>query len=216
MVYFWAIFTIAMGYICGSIPVGYWIGLWRGVDLLSSGSGKIGGTNVFRSVGLLPALFSIFGDVFKGLIPTWIVVNLAGFGILPVWVVPLTGAAAVLGHNHSVFIKFRGGVGAVTALAALAAISFPAALVSAVVAVIAVLITRFASMASFSGSVTGLIMLIILSAVTPQEVPPIYILYGVLAVALVSWGLRNNFARIRAGTERRIGVPEQNIKTISH
>lgn len=214
MVYFWAIFAIVMGYICGSIPVGYWIGLWRGVDLLSSGSGKIGGTNVFRSVGLLPALFSILGDVFKGLIPTWIVVNLAGLGILPVWAAPLTAAAAVLGHNHSIFIKFRGGVGAVTALAALAALSFPAALTAAVVAVIAIVITRFASMASFSGSVTGLIMLMILSAMKLSE--PVYILYGVLAVALVSWGLRNNFARIMAGTERRIGVPEQNIKTISH
>lgn len=214
MVYFWAVFAIAAGYVCGSIPVGYWVGLWRGVDLLSSGSGKIGGTNVFRSVGLMPALVSILGDVFKGLIPTWVVVNLAGYGVLPLWVAPLTGAAAVLGHNHSIFIKFRGGVGAVTALAALAALSFPAALTSAVVAVLAIVITRFASMASFSGSLTALIMLILLSAM--GQTPPIYILYGVLVVLLVSWGLRNNFARIRAGTERRIGVPEQNIKTISH
>lgn len=209
MIIFWGVVTIIIGYLCGSMPMGYWIARLRGIDLLQSGSGKIGGTNVLRSVGLVPSLFSILGDVFKGLIPTYVAVHL--FPSMP-WIAALTGAAAVLGHNHSIFIKFRGGVGAATALAALSALSFPAALTGAVAAIIAISITRYASMASFSSCLIGLIMLVGLSVW--GNVPSAYIIYGVLSVALVSWGLRNNFSRIRNGTERRIGVQEENIKKI--
>jgi glycerol-3-phosphate acyltransferase PlsY len=205
-----AILIILVAYIFGSIPVGYLVARARGVDLLHSGSGRIGGTNVLRSTGLIPALITILGDAFKGLIPTYIAVGL--FPDMP-WVAALTGIAAVLGHNYSIFLKFKGGVGGVTALAALAALSFPAAVLAAFVAICAIVITRFASMASFSGSVTGLIMLVVfaLVKVSPGE----YIIYGVIVFGLVCWALRPNFASIKAGTERKIGASEEEIKTIS-
>ncbi len=201
--------VILLGYVLGSVPVGYLVARAKGVDLLQSGSGKIGGTNVLRSVGLFPSLLTILGDAFKGLVPTYIAAHL--FPGMP-WVAALAGAAAVAGHNKSMFLRFRGGVGAVTALASLSALSFPAAIIAVSVAIVAILITRFASMASFSGIITGLLALTVMGflGIAPMD----YIIYGVIVVSLVSWALRPNFARIKAGTERKIGVQEKNVKTI--
>lgn len=203
------IVLIVIGYLFGAIPVGYLFGRLWGVNLLESGSGRTGGTNVLRTAGLLPATLTILGDAFKGVIPTYVAVNI--FPGRP-WIAALVGTAAVLGHNYSIFLKFRGGAGGVTALGALAALSVYAALVASIVAILAIAISRYASMATFSGSVTGLIMLIILAI--GGWGPAGYILYGVLVVPLISWGLRPNFARIRAGTERKIGTSENQIKTI--
>ena len=208
-----AIVMIFVAYLCGSIPVGYVMARLWGIDVLKSGSGKIGGTNVLRSAGLVPAALTILGDAFKGLIPTYAAVSLTPVffsGML--WVAPLAGAAAVLGHNHSIFLKFRGGVGAVTALACLGALSFISGVVAVTVAITAIAITRFASAASFSGSVAGLIMLVVLG-ITGQA-PMAYILFGVIVLTLVSLALRPNFARIKAGTERKIGTQEKQIETV--
>lgn len=205
-----AIGIIILAYLFGSVPVGYLVARANGINLLQSGSGKIGGTNVLRSVGLFPSMLTILGDAFKGLVPTYIAVHL--FPDMP-WVAAVAGAAAVAGHNHSLFLRFRGGVGAVTALASLSALSFPAAIIAAGVAIIAILITRFASMASFSGSITGLVVLTVMALMGVS--PAGYIIYGVIVVGLVSWALRPNFARIKAGTERRIGAQEKDIKTLS-
>lgn len=207
-----SISIIIIGYLFGSIPVGYLVGRLYGVNLLKSGSGRTGGTNVLRAVGLPGATFTILGDALKGVIPTYIAVNL--FPSRP-WVAALVGFAAVLGHNHSIFLKFRGGAGGVTALAALAALSLYSALAACSVAIIVIVITRYASAATLSGSVAGLILLIILAltGLGPAGWPAGYIIYGVLVVALISWGLRPNFARIRAGTERKIGSSQNPVET---
>lgn len=214
MLYVVALLTIVIGYLFGSIPVGYLIARAMGIDLLQSGSGKIGGTNVLRAAGLFPSMMTILGDALKGLIPTYLAAMFFST-MLPQpmpWVAALTGAAAVAGHNHSIFLKFRGGAGGVTALATLAALSFPGALIAAGVAIVMIVITRYASMATFSGAVTGLLVLIIFAAlgITPWD----YILFGIIVLGLVGWALRPNFANIRAGTERTIGKKESNIKTL--
>ncbi|RME42880.1 MAG: glycerol-3-phosphate acyltransferase [Caldilineae bacterium] len=209
MLYAIAIGMIVAGYLFGSIPAGYLLGRAWGVDLLHSGSGRTGGTNVLRAAGLLPAALTILSDALKGLLPTYIAVLM--FPTLP-WVPALTGAAAVTGHNYSIFLKFRGGAGGVTALGALAGLSFWAALTAAGIAIVAIVISRYASVATFSGSVTGLVMLVVFALL--KITPPGYILYGVIVVGLIAWGLRPNFARLRAGTERKIGTPEKNIKTL--
>jgi glycerol-3-phosphate acyltransferase PlsY len=155
-------------------------------------------------LGLFPAALTILGDAFKGVIPTYVAAKLAEGGIIPFWVVALVGVAAVLGHNYSIFLGFRGGAGGVTALGVLAAMSVLTAFVASLVAVGAILLTRYASAATFSGSIAGLLMLVALAML--GRVPWGYSLYGVLAVALISWSLRPNFAAIRAGTERKIGT----------
>jgi glycerol-3-phosphate acyltransferase PlsY len=109
--YILAILAILFAYLCGSIPVGYLVARLYGVNLTASGSGKTGGTNVLRSVGGVAAGLTVFGDIFKSLIPVYILTFVAQ----PL-VVALAATAAVLGHNRSIFLRFRGGVGAVLPL----------------------------------------------------------------------------------------------------
>lgn len=206
------IIMIIAGYLFGSIPIGYLMGRLRGVDLLKSGSGRTGSTNVLRAAGLPAATITILGDAFKGIIPTLIAANLAIAGLFPHWVTALVGLAAVLGHNYSIFLKFRGGAGGITALGVLAALSVWTALAACVAAILAIVVTRYASAGTFIGAVTGLVMLTILTFIGTS--PAGYILFGILAVLLIGWGLRPNFAAIRAGTERKIGTPEERIETI--
>ncbi|OQY49095.1 MAG: hypothetical protein B6242_00160 [Anaerolineaceae bacterium 4572_78] len=210
---FITIIMIGLAYLSGSLPIGYIVARVSGVDVLQSGSGKTGATNVLRSAGLMPAALTVLGDAFKGLIPTWIAVALATNGLMPFWGAALVGAATVVGHNYSIFLKFKGGVGAVTALASLGAFSLQAGFVAVFVAIAIIAITRYASMGSFISSLTGLFMLIILGL--GNITPTAYVLYSALVVLLVGYALRPNFARIIAGTERKIGVKENNVTTMN-
>ncbi len=203
-----SIIAILIAYLCGSIPVGYIVARLYGVDVTASGSGRIGGTNVLRSAGGTAAGLTVLGDVLKGLLPLYFY----QFAFDPL-VVALAMPAAVLGHNYSIFLGFRGGVGAGTAIGTVAGLSFWVALATAVCALIAMAISRFASILSTTVAVSSVVFFT-LSAVwgyTPYE----YILGAVLNLIIIVYALRPNYTRIRAGTERRIGQKSENITKIS-
>jgi len=204
-----SIIFIVAGYIFGAIPVGYVVARLYGVDVTASGSGRIGGTNVLRSAGVFAAGLTVLGDVLKGLIPVYIVSTL-GWNPLTI---ALTGSAAVLGHNYSIFLGFRGGVGAGTAIGVLSALSFPIGLITATCGLIALVISRYASILSTTIAISGLIFLSIWAWL--DYIPYAYIVTGVLNLILMLYALRENFARLRAGTERRIGQKTENIVKIS-
>jgi glycerol-3-phosphate acyltransferase PlsY len=201
-----SIVCILIGYIFGSIPVGYLVARMYGIDVTASGSGRIGGTNVLRAAGVPAAGLTVLGDVFKGLIPVYLVAALG----LPL-TAALTATTAVLGHNYSLFLRFRGGVGAGTAIGATGGLSLPVALAAAACALTALGISRYASVLSTTVGVASLIFLIISAVLgyTPYE----YIVAGVLNLAVMAYALRPNYARLRAGTERRIGSKSRQPKS---
>ncbi len=205
---FIAIVIILIAYLFGSIPVGYLVARLYGIDVTASGSGKIGGTNVLRTAGVLPAGLTVLGDVLKGMIPVYFIAILGN----PL-VTALAASAAVLGHNHSIFLKFRGGVGAGTAIGAVGGISFPIGLMAAVCGLVALGISRYASVLSTTIAITSL--LILTGAAWLGLVSYTYILTGVLNLLIMFYALRNNFVRLRDGTERRIGQKSENIAKVS-
>ena len=97
-----------VGYLIGSFPTGYLVArYWKGVDPRQGGSGRTGGTNVLRTAGKWAAIVTALGDVIKGATAMYV-----GRWLLntdPALV--LTGLAAVMGHNRSIFLGFRGGAG---------------------------------------------------------------------------------------------------------
>ncbi len=203
-----SIVAILIAYLFGSIPAGYLIARLYGVDVTASGSGRIGGTNVLRAAGVVAAGLTVLLDILKGLIPVYLIAILGH---------PLTTAlaatATVVGHNYSIFLRFRGGVGAGTAIGALAGMTFPIALISGICGLIALSISRYASILSTTIAVSTLILLTISAwlGYTPYE----YIITGVLNLMLMFYALRSNFARLRTGTERRIGQKTENIARVS-
>jgi glycerol-3-phosphate acyltransferase PlsY len=200
---------IFIAYLFGSIPVGVLVARLYGIDVTAAGSGRTGGTNVLRAAGPIAAWLTVLGDALKGLIPVYLIAS-AGF---PAVVTALAGTAAVIGHNHSIFLGFKGGVGAGTAIGALAGLNFWVGLAATICALVALWLSGYASILSTTVAVSGLILLIIFAFL--GYTPFGYIVFGVLTLLVIFNALRPNFARLRAGTERKIGKKRKEAAKVS-
>ncbi len=188
------------GYVLGAIPVGYLVGKAWGVDVTKTASGRTGGTNVWRATGRkLPPLLTVLGDIAKGMAA----VLLARYFLHSELAAAAAGAAAVLGHNWSVLLGFRGGAGGVTAGAALTALSPLAAAVVIPLAIGALYLSRYASVGTLTVAVGGALVLGLLALVAPATQVTGHLIFGVASAAVVV-ALRPNLQRLAAGTERRI------------
>ena len=204
MTYIFPIILILIAYLFGSIPVGYLVARIYGVDVTAAGSGRTGGTNVLRAAGPMAAGLTVIGDVLKGMLPVYLMIAVG----TPPLIVALAGTAAVIGHNHSIFLGFRGGAGAGTAIGALGGINFWAGLIAAILALIALALTGYASVLTTTIAVSGLLLLILFALLGYTAYG--YILFGVLTLLVIVYALRGNYARLRAGTERKIGRKPNN------
>lgn len=191
--------VVGVAYILGSFPTGYLLGRLWGVNVLEVGSGRTGGTNVLRAAGAVPALLTGALDIGKGVLAVWLAGQLTGDSMVEV----LAGVAVILGHNHSILLGFRGGAGVGTSLGALAAICLPAAFGLVGLLLVIVAITRYASLGSLV--VTTLMPMILLVLGLMGVLPLTYLLYGLLAWAIIVYAHRPNILRLIQGNERRLG-----------
>jgi glycerol-3-phosphate acyltransferase PlsY len=183
-----------IAFLLGSIPTGLLIAKARGVDLKQSGSGNIGATNVLRTTGRGPALFTLIGDILKGAAAA----ALAGHFLAgrPVYE-GLIGLCAVLGHDFSVFLKFKGGKGVATSLGVLSVYAPQSAVFTTIIWIMTVLITRYSSLGALvSFGILPLIMLFV-----AQEKLPVALLIS----ALLFIRHRDNIARLIRGKEPKVG-----------
>lgn len=170
---------MALGYLSGSISFAYLAGrILRGIDLREYGTGTLGGTNVYVHVSR-PAVFVVgILDILKAFLPTWLAAD-AGMAH---GVVVATGLAAILGHNWSLFVGFKGGRGISAALGVLLVI-FPW---GAFCLLLMVGIGRLCR-ATASLALIGFLIVPLLALVEAQ--PPHVIVAGV-AIALIAIGKR--------------------------
>ncbi|MGC9333971.1 MAG: glycerol-3-phosphate 1-O-acyltransferase PlsY [Anaerolineae bacterium] len=194
--------TVAMAYLLGSFPAGYLLGRVWGVNVLTWGSGRTGGTNVLRAAGPVAALLTGALDVGKGAVAVWLAGQIAPEGLVSLSQV-LAGAAVILGHNHSAFLGFRGGAGVGTSLGALSAVYWPAAVALILLLLLIIAISRYASLGSLIVVTLMPITLLILSL--RGQLSSAYVFYGLLAWVLIVYAHRPNIRRLLQGTERRIG-----------
>ena len=166
-----------VAFLLGSIPFGLLIAKAKGVDIRKHGSGNIGATNVFRVIGKKYGLSCLFLDMLKGLIPVVIAVNvvqIAGknplfqIGLLDSFalILPagdqlkgqlvhvLTALAAVLGHNYSPWIGFKGGKGIATSAGVLIGLMPAAVLILLIIFIITLVVTRYVAVASSVAAVS--------------------------------------------------------------
>lgn len=199
-----------IGYVLGSIPCGQIVAaLAGGVDLSRHGSGKTGTTNVLRTLGWGAAVTVLVGDLLKGilavLIARWLAPTADARHIAEV----VAGFAAVVGHNWSVFIKFKGGRGVVVSYAVFILICWPAAVIAAAFALVVLAVSRIVSLASLIGAAVSLVLLAIF--VARQHLPAAYLVYGVLAAGLIWLRHIDNIQRLLAGTERKLGQKAERV-----
>ncbi len=196
--------VIAAGYVLGSVPTGQIVGaLHGGVDLSQHGSGKTGATNALRTLGPGAGAAVLLGDLAKGGVAFLLAHLLFPSGATQQWAEALAGFSAVIGHNWSLFIHFKGGRGVAVSFAVFLLLCWPAALLTALTFAVVVGLSRIVSLASIVGAVVGLLLLA--AFVVWVHYPAPFLAYGVLAAVLVLLRHLDNMQRILAGNERRLG-----------
>ena len=185
---------VFFAYLVGSIPTGLLLAkAFGGVDIRETGSGNIGATNVYRTLGRKVGLLTLVGDCLKGLIP---VLAAQALGFACPWIA-LVGLAAFLGHVYTVFLGFKGGKGVATALGVFLGVS-PLAVLGAVVVFSLVLYKwRFVSLASITAAA------VVPSLVAIIDKRPEIVAMSIVIAALVVWKHRENIKRLKQGTENR-------------
>ena len=212
------ILTALAAYLLGSVPFGYLVAKAKGIDIRSVGSGNIGATNAMRVLGKPAGIFVLLMDALKGyiacsLIPPLIFNTLAPhfygpavfFQTEPVGMqerfFAIAGICAVLGHNYTCWLNFKGGKGIATTAGVYLALAPWAVLVSLIVFILLVLLTKYVSVGSIAAAVA--------LPVTVWTMTPHNILLGIVTTALGALAIykhKGNIQRLRAGTENRLGT----------
>ncbi len=194
------IITIAIAYLIGSVPVGLIVSkMKKGIDIREHGSGNIGATNVFRSIGKKEGLMTFAGDILKGVMAVLIAYFVLGKEI---WI-GITGVTVVIGHMYPIFAKFRGGKGVATGMGAFMWMMPLAALSAMAVWTICCAIWRYVSL----GSIVAALSLPILGGLYDQ--PKFYILSSTIAAILIVYRHKDNIKRLLDGKEDKIWGKKQ-------
>ena len=211
------IIIIMACYLIGSIPFGVLVARFRSrVDLRTTGSGKIGTTNVLRTAGKGAAVVVLLLDIGKGTAAALLAGFLVSHMLVPAdgghaGLVPaakaLGAAAALCGHVWPVFLKFKGGRGVATFFGGMAAISWPAAMIGGLVLFAMAGIMRYMSIASITGAVTTLVVQIVITLCWQSSgfAELEYLLFSLLGACFIYIMHRDNIIRLLTGKERRIG-----------
>lgn len=194
-----ALGLMLVAYVLGSIPVGLVVGRLYGVDIRTLGSGNIGATNVLRNLGKVAGLVVFVIDVFKGVLA----VLLARLLHLSPWEIAAVGVGMVVGHTFSMFLGFKGGKGVATSFGTIVAIAPIWGLLLGVIAFSIMAISRYVSLGSVIAGICLVIAMPILSAL--GQLPWAYGISLPILGLLVIWAHRENIARLRAGTENKLG-----------
>ena len=186
--------TALLSYGLGSIPFGLVITRALGLgDLRKIGSGNIGATNVLRTGNKPAALATLLLDAGKGGIAVLIARALVGPDAAQV-----AGLFSFLGHLFPVWLGFKGGKGVATFLGTLLALAWPAGLAACATWALVAAVSRISSLSALVAAALSPVWLVVLGY-------PQMSLLAVLLAAMVFQRHHANIARIRAGTEPRIG-----------
>ena len=200
--------AVIAGYVLGAIPVGLLVGRFtHGVDLRAHGSHRTGATNALRTLGMGAAAVVFALDVAKGLVAVLLPRLLFGADPLVEVAAAAGGLAAIVGHNWSIFIGFTGGRGSATAAGGLAGMTPWTLAILAPIVYLVVMRTRYVSLGSLTGAIGAPILTAILAALGWASLPAVAYSFGAGLLVLTSHA--DNIARLRSGTERRIGQKDQ-------
>lgn len=191
---------LLVAYLFGALPIGLLVGrMVKGIDVRDYGSGNIGASNVWRTMGPLWGTAVFLFDFCKGYFPA----HLAGrMHEVSSWLPVLVGLAAILGHNFSPFLKFKGGKGVATSLGVVYGLSPLAAAIGFAVWGLCLFLTRYISVSSIVAAVITSAVLIVRS----HDLP--HILFALLVSLFVIVKHRPNMTRLKAGTEPKVGRPK--------
>lgn len=195
-------FTALGAFLLGSFPTGYVVGRSKGVDIRAHGSGNIGATNVFRTLGTPFGTLVFAIDALKGFAAVKIAL-VAGPPEISTWLGIVAAVAVIAGHNYTPWLGFQGGKGIATSAGVLVALMPLAVLAVAVVWFAVFSLSRYVSLASIAAAAAlpvaiGILWLTHLGGNAPL------LGFSILISVLAIWRHRSNIERLRNGTEPRV------------
>jgi glycerol-3-phosphate acyltransferase PlsY len=188
-------FLILFAFLLGSIPFGVVVAKGYGVNLKKVGSGNIGATNVLRAMGKGPALLTLLGDVLKGSLA----VVVGRYFLHSPSLEGILGLSAIVGHNFSLFLRFRGGKGVATSIGVLLIYSPKVGVLTVILWLIVILVTRYSSLGaivSFGVLPLGIYVL---------DYSQGKLIISILIALLLIFRHTDNIKRLLQGTEPKIG-----------
>jgi glycerol-3-phosphate acyltransferase PlsY len=199
---------VVLAYLLGAVPASYIAGrLAKGIDLREHGSGNLGATNTFRVLGAKVAAPVMVFDILKGTFP---VIAFGQWDGSDDWRWALAyGAAAIVGHVFSIYMRFKGGKGVATSAGVFLGLAPVALGIALAVWLLVLRGTRMVSAASILGAVAMCIVLLL----TPVQAE-VRIL-GLAVGAFVVFAHRSNIGRILNGTEARFGRGREPQATVA-
>jgi glycerol-3-phosphate acyltransferase PlsY len=191
-----ALGLLAGGYLLGSIPFGLVVTRLGGAgDIRQVGSGNIGATNVLRTGRKDLALLTLLGDGGKGIVAVLLARHFFGETAAA-----LAGGAAFLGHLFPVWLGFKGGKGVATFFGVMLTAAWPVGVMTAITWLAVAALMRLSSLAALTA-----VALAPLFALATDQATPMVVLAAFMAV-LVFVRHKDNIARLRTGTEPKIGA----------
>jgi glycerol-3-phosphate acyltransferase PlsY len=203
------------GYLIGSIPFGFLIvKMIKGEDVREFGSGRTGGTNVFRAAGFPAGLATAILDIGKGMLAVTVARALFGTQTNG-WAEALAGIGVILGHNHSCFLGFKGGAGGATAVGTGMALWWGAGVPALIFGCVMLFIVGYASLATIAAALSVAVVFTIAAFVHFGNFSWSYAAYGWIVLGLCVVALRPNIQRLMNGTERRVEILKNLGKRVS-
>lgn len=215
--------AIVAAYLLGSIPSGVVIGkVFANKDPRDYGSGKMGATNVLRTLGPGAAIVVVVLDLGKGvaavLLARWLLSIPEGTLLIGPYLTSwqgigeaLAALAALAGHNYPIYIGFRGGRGVLTGAGTVLSMSWVAFLAGLIAAAIPIAVTRYVSLGSILGAAACPIAGLVLMLTGNDSLP--HVVYMALGGTFVIVAHADNIHRLLTGTERKLGQPAEARET---
>lgn len=200
MPYLYAALT---GYLCGSFPTAYWLGLavYR-INIFEHGSCNMGATNVYRVLGKIPFAVTLIMDILKGMAAVLICAGL--FPTFPEAVF-IAGATALCGHTLSFWVRFKGGKGVATGLGVFLALATKASIASLLVFLVVLIISGMVSLGSIMAAVALPFFIYFFKELGPVY-NPYLTAFAAIVAAFIVFKHKANIQRILKGEELRIGA----------
>lgn len=191
------IFVIIISYIIGSFSSSYIIGKFvKKIDIRKFGSGNAGATNAVRVLGRKLGILIGAMDIIKGMVAVLIGLKLQGdMGAL------VAGLFVIIGHDWSLFLKFKGGKGVATSFGTLLIIHFPTAIISMGIGLIVVFYTKYASL----GFLTFLVLSPVVSSIIMKKFSMEIFIYTIVIAIIAIYRHKSNIRRLLDGSENKIG-----------
>ncbi|MEA3493969.1 MAG: glycerol-3-phosphate 1-O-acyltransferase PlsY [Candidatus Margulisiibacteriota bacterium] len=182
---------ILLSYLIGSIPFSHIFPKLKGKDVREAGTKNVGATNALVVAGPIFGALALIGDVGKG----YLCAYLAGQYLGTPWAMTLAGLAAIAGHVFSIFLRFRGGKGIATMGGVLLAIDPFFAIIALSLWILLIVVTRYFILSTLI--ISGSIPIMMFVVGKRHE----FIIFGVLAFALVLYTHRDDIMRLVSGRE---------------